>query len=896
MRTAEIKRRFLAYFQADGHTVVPSAPLPAIDDPNLLFVNAGMVPFVPYFLGQRTPPYQRAASVQKCLRTPDINEVGKTSRHGTFFQMNGNFSFGDYFKQGAITRAWELVTAPVDAGGYGLDPELIWVTVYLDDAEAAGIWRRETGLPADRIVRRGKADNFWSMGIPGPCGPNSEIYFDRGPEYGPAGGPEVDEDRYFEIWNLVFMQYERGPGTGKENYPILGELPAQNIDTGMGLERVAALLQGVDNLYEIDEVRPILDRAVELTGVRYGARSGHVASQSHPDDVRLRVIADHIRTVLMLIADGVTPANEGRGYVLRRILRRAVRAVRLLGWEESSLPHLLPVARDCMSPSYPELAQDFDRIAQYAYGEEEAFRATLRTGTTILDTAIAQARAGGGTRLTGEQAFQLHDTYGFPIDLTLEIAAEQGLAVDEPGFRRLMAQQRSRAKADAQARRTGHVDRSVYRSVLADGGEVEFTGYTEVARESRVRSLLGPDGAALPAAGEGAQVDLVLDTTPFYAEGGGQQPDLGTITVSGGELEVVDVQSPVPGLIVHRVTVRRGEVRAGESGYAQIDVARRRAVSRAHTATHLVHQTMRNVLGEAATQAGSLNAPGRLRFDFKTPGAVPPSVLQDVEQQINEVLLRDLEVRAFVTSQQQALRMGAIALFGEKYGDQVRVVEVGDYARELCGGTHAARSSQLGLVKILHEASIGSGVRRVEALVGLDAFRHLAREHLLVSRLAELFRVPAEQVADRVEQTVAALRDAEKELEQLRAQLVLGNAAGLAAGAVDVRGTAFVGTEAPEGTGGTEVRTLAQEVRGRIGLARPAVVAVAVRSGSGPQGKASLVVAVNPAARERGLSAADLVKGALSGRGGGSAELAQGGGVPAAEAPRLLAAVRDALP
>jgi alanyl-tRNA synthetase len=893
MRTAEIKRRFLAFFEADGHTVVPSAPLPAVDDPNLLFVNAGMVQFVPYFLGQRTPPYHRAAGVQKCLRTPDIDEVGRTSRHGTFFQMNGNFSFGDYFKEGAITRAWQLITEPLDAGGLGLDPEQVWVTVYLDDDEAAGIWRREIGIPADRIVRRGKADNYWSMGIPGPCGPNSEIYLDRGPEFGPDGGPEVDEDRFFEIWNLVFMQYERGPGTTKEDYPILGELPAKNIDTGMGLERVAALLQGVDNLYEIDEVRPVLDRAVELTGVRYGAGSGRVASQSHQDDVRLRLVADHVRTGLMLIGDGVTPANEGRGYVLRRILRRAVRAVRLLGFEQPALPHLLPVARDCMAPSYPELARDFDRISQYAYGEEEAFLATLRTGTTILDTAIAQTRAAGGGRLTGEQAFQLHDTYGFPIDLTLEIAAEQGLTVDEEGFRRLMADQRSRAKADAQARKTGHVDRSVYRGVLADGGEVEFTGYTETVRESRVRSLLAPeDGSGLVVAGEGTLVDLVLDHTPFYAEGGGQQPDLGTITVAGGELEVVDVQSPVPGLVVHRARVRRGEVRTGETGYAQIDVSRRRAVSRAHTATHLVHQTMRNFLGEAATQAGSLNAPGRLRFDFNTPGAVPPSVLADVEQQINEVLLRDLEVRAFVTSQREAQQLGAIALFGEKYGERVRVVEVGDYARELCGGTHAARSSQLGLVKILHEASIGSGVRRVEALVGLDAFQHLAREHLLVSRLAELFRVPAEQVADRVELTVAALRDAEKELAQLRAQLVLGNAAGLAAAAVDVRGTGFVGVEAPEGTGGSDVRTLAQEIRGRLDPARPSVVAVAVRAG----GKASLVVAVSAAARQRDLSAADLVKRALAGRGGGSAELAQGGGVPATEAPALLAAVRDALP
>ncbi|HYN95235.1 MAG TPA: alanine--tRNA ligase [Pilimelia sp.] len=890
MRTAEIKRRFLAHFEANGHTPVPSAPLPAIDDPNLLFINAGMVQFVPFFLGQRTPPYRRAASVQKCIRTPDIDEVGKTSRHGTFFQMSGNFSFGDYFKEGAIPLAWELSTAPVEQGGYGMDPERIWATVYLDDDEAYDIWRR-AGVPAERIVRRGKKDNFWSMGIPGPAGPCSELYYDRGPAYGPDGGPEVDEDRYLEYWNLVFMQYEITSVVDKENFEIVGDLPAKNIDTGMGLERLASILQGVDNMYEIDEVRPVLARAAELTGRRYGEKSGHAANQSHPDDVRLRVIADHVRTSLMLIGDGVTPANEGRGYVLRRIMRRAIRAMRLLGWQDRAMPELLPVARDCMAPSYPELAADFERIATYAYAEEDAFLATLRAGTTILDTAIAETRSAGGARLAGDKAFQLHDTYGFPIDLTLEIAAEQGLAVDEDGFRRLMADQRSRAKADAQARKTGHADLSAYRGVLDDGGPVGFTGYQEVSRESRLRALLGADGRPVGAAGEGDSVELVLDVTPFYAEGGGQQPDHGVITVGGGRVEVYDVQQPMPGVIVHRARVLRGEIRAGEPAYAEIDVDRRRAISRAHTATHLVHQAMRNFLGESATQAGSLNAPGRLRFDFNTPGAVSPAMLQDVEQQVNEVLMSDLEVHAFLTSQAEARRLGAMALFGEKYGDEVRVVEVGDYARELCGGTHAARSGQLGLVKILSEASIGAGVRRVEALVGLDAFGHLAREHLLVARLAELFRVPGERVLERVEQTVTALRDAEKELEKLRAQLVLGGAGALAGQARDVRGVAFVGTEAPEGAAGNDVRTLAQEIRGKIDPARPAVVAVAARAG----GKASLVVAANAAAKARGVSAAVLVKDALSGRGGGNADLAQGGGVPAAEAAGLLLAVEKSV-
>ncbi|MEV4621981.1 alanine--tRNA ligase [Asanoa sp. NPDC049573] len=890
MKTAEIKRRFLAHFEANGHAVVPSAPLPAIDDPNLLFVNAGMVQFVPYFLGQRTPPWQRATSVQKCIRTPDIDEVGKTSRHGTFFQMNGNFSFGDYFKAGAIPLAFDLVTKPVSEGGFGLDAEKIWATVYLDDDEAIEIWK-QTGIPSERLVRRGKKDNYWSMGIPGPAGPCSELYYDRGPAYGPEGGPEVDEDRFLEFWNLVFMQYEITNVKNKEVFDVVGELPAKNIDTGMGLERIASLLQGVDNLYEIDEVRPILDRAAELTGKRYGAAPSHVAAESHPDDVRLRVIADHVRTSLMLIGDGVTPSNEGRGYVLRRIMRRAIRSMRLLGWQERSLPELLPVARDCMAPSYPELASDFGRIADYAYAEEEAFLSTLRAGTTILDTAVAETKRSGGTTLSGDQAFQLHDTYGFPIDLTLEIAAEQGLQVDADGFRRLMAEQRTRAKADAQARKTGHVDLSAYRAVLDAGGPVEFTGYAEVSRESRVRAVLDSGGSALQAAGEGDTIELVLDATPFYAEGGGQQPDMGLVTVGGGQVEVFDVQSPVPGLVVHRAKVVRGEVRVGEAGFAEIDITRRKAISRSHTATHLVHQTMRNFLGESATQAGSLNAPGRLRFDFNTPAAVPPSVLTDVEQQINEVLLGDLEVHAFITSQEEARRLGAMALFGEKYGDEVRVVEVGDYARELCGGTHVARSGQLGLVKILSEASIGSGVRRVEALVGIDAFQHLAREHLMVARLAELYRVPGDQVAERVAQTISQLRDAEKELEKLRGQLVLGGAAALAAGAVDIRGVAFVGTEAPEGAAGNDVRTLAQEIRGKIDPARAAIVAVAARSG----GKASLVVAANAAAKARGLSAGDLVKGALSGRGGGNADLAQGGGVPASEAANLLAAVEKAI-
>jgi alanyl-tRNA synthetase len=738
-------------------------------------------------------------------------------------------------------------------------------------------------------------DNFWSMGIPGPSGPCSELYFDRGPDFGPDGGPDADEDRFMEFWNLVFMQNERGlaTGPGKSDYEILGDLPRKNIDTGMGLERMATLMQGVDNLYEIDETRPVLERAAALAGKVYGAHSGHAASQSHPDDVRLRVVADHVRTGLMLIGDGVTPANEGRGYVLRRILRRAIRAMRLLGYDDPALPELLPVARDCMAASYPELATDFARIESYAYAEEEAFRSTLRTGTAIFDTAVGELREQHGSQLSADRAFALHDTYGFPIDLTLEMAAEQGLSVDEAGFRRLMAEQRARAKADARAKKTAHGDVSLYRSALAEGA-VEFTGYRELAREATVTAIIGDDGL-LSGAGEGDDVEIVLDTTPFYAEGGGQQADWGRLSVNApgreAELTVVDVQSPLPGLVTHRVTVLSGEVRPGDVVLAQVDAGRRAAVSRSHSATHLLHAGLRRALGQTAAQAGSLNAPGRLRFDFTTPSAVPASVLGDIEDEVNEVLLRDLEVRWFVTDQAEARRIGAIAMFGEKYGDQVRVVEIGDYSRELCGGTHVPRSSIIGMVKLLSEASIGAGVRRVEALVGLDAFRYLAREHVLVDQLtAELHAQPAE-LPERIAGVLDRLKSAERELDRLRAAAVLAGAGELAAGADEVGGVQLVAAQAPVGVGGGDLRTLALDVRGRLRPGDPAVVLLASPGDKGVQ----FVAAVNQAGCDAGLAAGDVVRTfapVLGARGGGKADLAQGAGGDAALLPAAFDAVR----
>ncbi|MYQ73045.1 alanine--tRNA ligase [Streptomyces sp. SID4934] len=868
MESAEIRRRWLRFFEERGHAVVPSASLIA-DDPTLLLVPAGMVPFKPYFLGEATPPAPRATSVQKCVRTPDIEEVGKTTRHGTFFQMCGNFSFGDYFKEGAITYAWELLTTSQEQGGYGLDPERLWITVYLDDDEAETIWREKIGVPAERIQRLGKKDNFWSMGVPGPCGPCSEINYDRGPEFGVEGGPAVNDERYVEIWNLVFMQYERGAGEDKENFPILGDLPSKNIDTGLGLERLAMILQDVRNLYEIDTSRIVIDKATELTGVQYGA--------DQASDVSLRVVTDHMRTSVMLIGDGVTPGNEGRGYVLRRIMRRAVRNMRLLGATGPVVAELVDTVIESMGQQYPELITERKRILTVALAEEAAFLKALKGGTNILDTAVTETKAAGSTVLSGDKAFLLHDTWGFPIDLTLEMAAEQGLSVDEPGFRRLMKEQRERAKADARAKKIGHADLSAYREVADAAGATDFTGYLATEGESTVVGLL-VDGVSSPAATEGDEVEIVLDRTPFYAEGGGQIADTGRIRFDNGAVvEVRDVQKPVPGVHVHKGVVQVGEVTVGSPAYAAIDVGRRRAIARAHSATHLTHQALRDALGPTAAQAGSENQPGRFRFDFGSPAAVPGAVLTDVEQKINEVLARDLDVQAEVMSIDDAKKQGAIAEFGEKYGERVRVVTIGDFSKELCGGTHVHNTAQLGLVKLLGESSIGSGVRRIEALVGVDAYNFLAKEHTVVAQLQELVKGRPEELPEKVSAMLGKLKEAEKEIERFRAEKVLQAAAGLAAGAQDVRGTALVTGRVPDGTGADDLRKLVLDVRGRIPADRPAVVALFTVANDRPL----TVVATNEAARERGLKAGDLVRTAaktLGGGGGGKPDVAQGGG------------------
>jgi alanyl-tRNA synthetase len=881
MDSVDIRSRWLDFFESKNslklsHTVVPSASLIA-SDPNLLLVNAGMVPFKPFFLGEVKPPYQRATSVQKCVRTLDIDEVGKTTRHASFFQMCGNFSFGDYFKEGAIALAWELLTKSISDGGYGFSEDKLWVTVYEDDDEAANIWQKQVGVPKNRIQRRGMADNFWSMGVPGPCGPCSEIYFDRGSAYGKEGGPIADEDRYLEIWNLVFMQNIRGEGGDKNSFPIVGELPAKNIDTGLGLERTAALLQGVENIYEIDTTKMVLDKASALTKVKYG--------KDEKSDVALRVVADHARTAMMLIGDGVTPGNEGRGYVLRRMMRRTIRNMRLLGSQDLVIGELIKSSIKAMGPQYPELISGSGRILAIAQAEEETFAQTLKSGTSIFDLAATQLISEKSKSLSADTVFKLHDTYGFPFDLTLEMAREQGLGVDELGFRKLMNEQRDRAKADAKAKKSGHTDLTEYRAIVDKSGTSKFIGYENISAEATITGVL-VDGKSVTEANIGSDIEITLDRTPFYAEGGGQLADGGKIQLSNGAvIQVEDVQSPLPGLIVHRGSVVSGVVKTGAPVVADIDLERRLAISRAHTATHMVHKAFREALGETATQAGSENAPGRFRFDFPSTSAVPISVLNDVESKVNELLIADLQVHAQVMSQDAAKAMGAIALFGEKYGDQVRVVSVGDWAKELCGGTHVARSGQLGLVKLLSESSIGAGVRRVEALVGHDAYKYLAREHVLLNSLTEIIKgARADELPQRISELVEKMKSMEKELSVVRSAKALAATSQIANKAKKIRDINLIVEQLESEIAVDDMRSIAINLREKV---KSGVVVLSTIN----SGKPLLVAAVSPEAIKLGIKAGDLIEigsATLGGGGGGKDDFAQGGGVDVSAISKAL--------
>lgn len=881
MKTAEIRQRYLDFFAARGHTVVPSASL-VYQDPTLLFVNAGMVPFKPYFIGTEKAPFSRATSVQKCVRTLDIEEVGKTTRHGTFFQMNGNFSFGDYFKEGAISYAWELITSSIADGGYGLDPEKIWVTVLHDDDEAFALWQK-VGVPVARIQRRGFKDNYWNMGIPGPGGPCSEIYVDRGPKYGPDGGPIVDEDRFLEIWNLVFMQEELSAVRAKDDFDVLAPLPKPNIDTGMGLERLAYLLQGKDNMYEIDEVFPVIAKASELSDKRYGANA--------EDDIRLRVVADHIRSALMLMTDGVTPGNEARGYVLRRLLRRAIRAMRLLGVADPVLPELLPVSKDQMSNSYPEVLQQWNRVSQNAYAEEESFRRTLAAGTQIFDLAVKETKAKAEDVLPGAQAFQLHDTYGFPIDLTLEMAAEAGLKVDRKEFQRLMQEQKDRAKADAKAKKGGAANLEAYR-VLREKGETGFKGYTQLTLDTTVRGLI-KDGNIVPAIANGDIAEIVLVDTPFYAEAGGQDADSGKIHGDGVTLEVLDVQKPVTGLIVHKVKVLDGELSQNANVFAEVDAAARLGSCQAHTATHVIHAVLREILGPTAVQAGSYNKPGYLRFDFSSTVSLTPEMQAEVEGRCNEAINNDYEIIEKQMSLTEAKELGAMAMFGEKYGDIVRVIEMGGpFSRELCGGTHVQHSAQIGLLNLLGESSVGSGVRRVEALVSRDAFANFAAERALVNTLSDTLKVQPSQLNDRVAALLQQLKAAEKEIGRLRAQQLASQADTYLANHQQVGSHKLITAEIYD-VPVADLRNFAMGLRDRVQHEDAVLVLI-----GGDRKKPSVLVATTALARENGAKAGLLVREAtavMGGKGGGKDDFAQGGATFADQAEAAIQSLKVAL-
>ncbi|MFJ4225137.1 alanine--tRNA ligase [Microbacterium sp. NPDC089695] len=883
MNTAEIAQRYLDYFEKNDHLIVPSSSLVS-DDPSLLFTVAGMVPMIPYLTGVVPAPHPRIADVQKCIRTNDIEEVGRTARHGTFFQMLGNWSFGDYFKEGAIRYAWELLTSSESDGGLGFDEKDLWVTVYETDDEAEAIWRDIIGLKPERIQRLGRADNYWNTGQPGPGGPDSEIFFDRGPAYGADGGPAADDTRFLEIWNLVFMQDFIENIRGKTEFDIVGELPMKNIDTGMGLERVAFLKQGVENMYEIDQVRPVLDRAVELSGRRYGA--------VHEDDVRFRVIADHVRSSLMLLSDGVRPSNEGRGYILRRLMRRTVRAMRLLGVDEPAFPELFAASRDAMKSAYPVLETEWSTLSSAAFAEEETFRRTLAQGSTILDLALDDTKKSGSAALSGREAFLLHDTYGFPIDLTLEVAEEAGLEVDRAAFDELMKAQRDRAKADARNRKRQIADVSVYRELRALG-ETGFDGYSELEVDSRVLGIL-VDGQVVRSATEGQIAEIVLAETTLYAESGGQVADKGVIVGPGFELEVLDVQKPVPGLISHTVEVTRGSVAVDDAATTVVDAANRRAARQAHSATHLVHAALRDTLGPTATQSGSLNRAGYMRFDFAWSQALSGETRTEIEEITNRAVNDALEVTTRILTLDEAKEAGAMALFGEKYGDVVRMVDIGGpWSRELCAGTHVSTSSEIGLVSVVGESSVGASNRRIEALVGQDAFRELAAERALVSQLTSSLKTPRDQLAERIADLSSSLKAAEKRIAQFEAKERAGQVPAIADAATRVGAFRVAAQPLGDVASADDLRDLVLGVRDRLG-SDPAVVAL----GAVVNGRPVVVVATNDAARSAGAKAGALAKRAasvLGGGGGGRDDVAQGGGTDAAALPAALDAIAQEL-
>ncbi len=865
MNSNHIRQVFLDFFAERGHTVVPGASLIPVD-PTLLLTNAGMVPFKPYMLGEEAPPYERAVTVQRVARTVDIDIIGTTARHLTFFEMLGNFSFGEYFKEKAIPWAYELVTE-----GFGLDPGRLWYTVHTTDNEAAEIWIDGVGVPADRVQRMDR-DNFWQMGVPGPCGPSSEIFFDKGAEFGADGGPAVDDERFMELWNLVFMQ-----NIQDEPYHVVGDLPAKNIDTGAGLERVAVVLQGVESVFETDLIRPVLAAAEEAAGVGYGERER--------TDVSLRILADHAKAVTFLVSDKVVPSNEGRGYVLRRLLRRAVRHASLLGVDELIMPSLIAATVDVMATAYPELDERQGAITDMAVREEERFRRTLVSGHQLLDQELAELTP--GAVFPGAAAFKLHDTFGFPRELTEEILSERGIELDLEEFHLMMDEQKQRARrhykgGDAAAQA------DAYRALLDGVENTEFLGYDFDGGNGQILSILR-EGDTVDRADAGQEIEVFLDRTPFYAESGGQVGDSGTVSTPTGEVRIFDTHYAMPGMHGHRGKVASGYVQTGQEATMEIDGDRRERIRKNHSGTHILHWALREIVGEHAHQAGSLVAPDRLRFDFSHYAALSTEELQEVESAVNARVIENARVTTLETTKQEAEAMGALAFFGDKYGDRVRVVKAGDYSTEFCGGTHVPSTGQIGPLIIVGEGSVAANTRRLEALTGTAAYGYLSELRANLTQAADVLRTQPGSIVEAASSLTARVKDQEARLEAFEQQSRSAAVGTMLDGVEEHKGSKLLVT-ARDGLAADELRALAFQLRDRLGSGIGVI-------GSTRDGKGALIGFVSKDLVADGISAADVLRPGAQVLGGGGSrdpELAQAGGPNGDRLDDALEAIREA--
>lgn len=851
----EIRESYLRFFESKGHKILPSASLIPVNDPSILWTAAGMVPFKPFFTGAAKPDYTRVTTCQKCIRTPDIESVGRTARHHTFFEMLGNFSFGDYFKESAIPWAWEFVTVHLR-----LPPDVLWITIYLDDDEAFEIWHRVVGVPAERIVRLDKDTNFWEIGV-GPCGPCSEIYVDLGPERGcgsPGCGVGCDCDRYLEIWNLVFIQFF------KDEEGIYTPLASKGIDTGFGLERVASVLQGVPSNFDTDLLREIMDYTAGLFGLDYG--------RENKVDTALKVIADHCRAITFAITDGALPSNEGRGYVIRRLLRRAARFGRLLGIQELFLYKVGGAVVRQMGRAYPELVERQDHVLSVIHNEERRFSETLAQGTEMLNRLMDEAKKAGSSVIPGAAAFKLYDTYGFPLELTQEMADEQGFAVDTEGFNLAMEDQRQRARSARQD--TDYISErgALYKALREEIGETNFVGYDSLETRASVQGIIR-EGERVKSAQAGEEVEIILDVTPCYAESGGQVGDHGRLTAPGLEVEIYEVTRPVENLIVHRGRVVNGILREHDSVTAEVDITRRTATCRNHSATHLLHRALKMILGDHVNQAGSLVEPERLRFDFTHYTAIAADEIKKVEEIVNNSVLKDLDIEIFETSVDEARAMGAAALFGEKYGERVRVVRMGDFSLELCGGTHLRNTAEVGLFKLVGESSVGAGLRRVEAVTGEGALRFVNAREEQLAEIARLVKAAPHEVVRRVEGLLENNRELEAENEALQARLARYQVQDLTSRVKLVKGIKVLAGQAAAPD--------MDSLRGMVDLLRDKIESGVIILGSTAGDKVNLVAAVTKDLLGRGLHAGKLVKevaAIVGGGGGGRPEMAQAGG------------------